>query len=624
MANIVQQTYKTNHVNHSSFDLSGNINFTAAPGMLLPLRVDDCLPNSRYTFDYSLFARTVQMVVPSFARVKAHVDTFFVPYRLLGTDYQATIVGDERGNLSNYSSGTFSIENKSLPFFNFNDILKSTDSASTANGKPVELNFTLYDAAGIKNSISSMILFNSLGYGIPSYSSASSYRSQVGNNDSFTSSGAIGSVISASNINGNNIFRSTTFLQAYQKIYQDFYRNKLWEKENRLSYFCSSSDMGTNLSSVLESRGMSELRYKDFDKDRLIGLVPNENNILSDGISQYASSTLNGNLGLDSSVALGSHQVPLSVPNSIKQGSSTDYLLNTITGAVSSISGNLTAGPTSNSPGSLLVQQYTAISNRRLEAFQKFAEITMLNKSDYQHQIKAHFGFTPPALDSDYCTLVNSFDVPLGISDVENTNGSSSDGVSSNLGYLGGKGTMSGQNREFSVSVQEHGCIMSIFYILPQIDWSNEFVDRSTMRFNRYDFAIPEFDRLGFEPVRVIDVNGEFSKVSTYNNTTSLTVLGYLPRYWSYKTRLDVNTTGFSDSTGASINFDSYVVKYDKNRFYQNFAAGTMYKAFKCTPTQLDGLFPTSWKSVPDNPFIITFYVKCVASLPLSIDSLPY
>lgn len=623
MANIVQQTQKTNHVNHSSFDLSGNINFTAAPGMLLPLRVDDCLPNSRYTFDYSLFARTVQMVVPSFARVKAHVDTFFVPYRLLGTDYQAAIVGDERGNLSNYSSGTFSVNNKSLPFFNFNDILKSTDSASTSNGQPVQLNFTLYDAAGIKNSISSMILFNSLGYGIPSYSSASSYRSQSGNNDSILSEGAIGSVTSASNINGNNILRSTMFLQAYQKIYQDFYRNKLWEKENRMSYYCPSSDMGTNLSSVLVSRGMSELRYKDFDKDRLIGMIPNENNLLSDGISQYASSILNGSLGIDSPSVLGPNSVPLTDVSSINSDGRPGSSLSSLRSLpLSNFKQNVSqaASPVA----SILVQQYTAISNRRLEAFQKFAEITMLNKSDYQHQIKAHFGFTPSALNSDYCTLVNSFDVPLGISDVENTNGSSSDGVSPTLGYLGGKGTISGQNREFSVSVQEHGCIMSIFYILPQIDWSNEFVDRSTMRFNRYDFAIPEFDRLGFEPVRIIDVNGEFSKVSSYNNTTALTVLGYLPRYWSYKTRLDVNTTGFSDSSGASVNFDSYVVKYDKDRFYMNFAAGTMYKAFKCPPTQLDGLFPTSWTSVPDNPFIVTFYVKCVASLPLSIDSLPY
>lgn len=622
MANIVQQTSKTNHVNHSSFDLSGNINFTAAPGMLLPLRIDDCLPNSRYTFDYSLFARTVQMIVPSFARVKAHIDTFFVPYRLLGTDYQATIVGDERGNLSNYSTGSFSNNNNTLPFFDFKKITKTVD-----NGKPVELNFTLFDAAGVNNSISSMILLNALGYGIPSYSSVSELVTTSGLNDRLTSFGAIGSSKAADFLQHNNVIRSLTFLQAYQKIYQDFYRNKLWEKENRLSYFCSSSDMGKDLSDVLESRGLSEMRYKDYDKDRIIGLIPNENNILSDGISQYASTILASSIGVDSSTSLGSSSVPLSNPslinrNGTSNNSNTLYKVNQADQQFAVINGNVQFPTISGNPN--LLQQYTAISNRRLEAFQKFAEITMLNKSDYQHQIKAHFGFTPPALDSDYCTLVNSFDVPLGISDVENTNGTSSDGVSSSLGYLGGKGTMSGQNSQFSVSVSEHGCIMSIFYILPQIDWSNEFIDRSTLRFNRFDFAIPEFDRLGFEPVRVLDINGEFSKVTTYFNTTPLTVLGYLPRYWSYKTRLDVNTTGFSDSTGSALNFDSYIVKYDKDRLYYNFASGTMYKAFKCPPTQLDGLFPVSWTSVPDNPFIVTFYVKCVASLPLSIDSLPY
>lgn len=616
MANIVQQTSKKNHVNRSGFDLSGNINFTACPGMLLPLRVDDCIPNSKYTFDYGVFARTIQMVVPSFARVKAHIDTFFVPYRLLGTDYQSVIVGDDRGVIANYSNGVFSNGNKTFPYFNIDKLI--TIDASKGN---FTYNFKNQDAAGINNSVSAPILLNALGYGVTSYPTSSdgpweviAGQTSIGSNGSIVSSYA-----SDNSSNGSLMSRSIVLLQAYQKIYQDYYRNKLWEKENKQSYFARPSDMSKELSySVLENRGICEMRYKDYDKDRLIGMIPNENNILSDGISQYASTVLAGSLGLDSSSVFGDSSVPISDPSLVNRDGSSDssHTLRTVNQAdqkFAVVDGNLQFPSLVGNPN--LVLQYTAISNRRLEAFQKFAEITMLNKSDYKHQIKAHFGFTPSDLNSDYVSLVGSMDVPLNISDVENTS-------DSNQGYLAGKGTVSGGSKRFTVNVNEHGIIMSIFYILPQIDWSNLFIDRATLRFNRFDFAIPEFDRLGFEPIRVLDVLGDFLPSNIQSGATD--VIGYLPRYWYYKTRLDINTTGFSSTSKKDLNFDAYVVQYDYRRMIDGYENGTMYKAFKCLPTDLDSMFAVDWSQVSDNQFIFSCYIQCKAQLPLSIDSLPY
>lgn len=614
MANIVQQTSKKNHVNRSGFDLSGNINFTACPGMLLPLRVDDCIPNSKYTFDYGVFARTIQMVVPSFARVKAHIDTFFVPYRLLGTDYPSVIVGDERGAISNYSNGVFSNGNKTFPYFRINNII--TIDASKGN---YSYKFKNSDAAGIKNSVSSPILLNALGYGVTSYPTSAdgpllpmSGATSIGSDGSLVSSFA-----SDDSSNGALMSRSIVLLQAYQKIYQDYYRNKLWEKENKQAYFARPSDMSKEFSySELENRGLCEMRYKDYDKDRLIGMIPNENNILSDGISQYASSVLVGSFGLDSPSVLGNSQNPVTnikLLNSSLKSSSDSNIYGSPGAGVPAVVDNSHSVVRDSS--NTLVQQYTAISNRRMEAFQKFAEITMLNKSDYKHQIKAHFGFTPSGLNSDYVSLVGSMDVPLNISDVENTS-------DSNQGYLAGKGTVSGGSKRFTVDVNEHGIIMSIFYILPQIDWSNLFIDRATLRFNRFDFAIPEFDRLGFEPIRVLDVFGNFVPLDKEVGATD--VLGYLPRYWYYKTRLDINTTGFSSSSKKDLNFDAYVVQYDFNRIIDGYENGTMYKAFKSLPTDLNSMFAVDWSQVSDNQFIFSCYIQCKAQIPLSIDSLPY
>ena len=603
MANIIQQIHKSNHVRKSNFDLSGNVNFTTCTGMLLPIRFDDCLPNGSYSYQLSTFARTVQMVVPSFARVKAHFDAFFVPYRLLGDDYQAIIVGDNRGMAANYiNGGVYSDANHHLPTLNLNSLFAKSGPSFGS----------LSDAAGISYNVSSPILFNALGYGVDSFGTtlsagAKAYSDKLSYDGSITSS-------TAASIGNTSLLRSILPLQAYQKIYQDFYRNKLWELENRGSYFCFASDDSKDFTVKGKSNGLFEMRYHDYDKDRIIGLIPDPNHILSDGISQYASSVLNGSFGLDSSVALGDSSIPNSNVNTI--GSDGSIHSSRLLASHPELSeSKVVDGSLSFAQSGQLVQQYTALTQRRLEAFQKFAEITSMNKSDYKHQIQAHFGFSVPELDSDYVQYIGGYDMPLNISDVENTS-------DSNQGYLAGKGVINGNSNTFTVSPKEHGCVMIIAYVVPQIDWSNVFIDRSTIRFNRYDFAIPEFDNLGFEPVRLLDICSDLPLDGHVVDPGS--IIGYLPRYWPYKTKLDVNMTGFTSADKTSLNFDSYIVKYNRWRIVENIGRGTLYKAFKSLPSDLDGLFAVKWSKVADNPFIFTTYVHCRASLPLSVDSLPY
>lgn len=604
MANIVQQIHKQNHVSKSNFDLSANVNFTTCPGMLLPIRFDDCLPNSTYCYQLSTFARTVQMVVPSFARVKCHFDAFFVPYRILGDDYQSIIVGDNRGMAANYLSGTYSDSNHHLPTVNLFALFPPDN-----DNKPLFGN--LSDAAGISYNVSSPILFNALGYGVDSFGSSTGQL--LKKKDNLSSDGALASS-TASTVGGSNLLRSIVPLQAYQKIYQDFYRNKLWELENRGAYYCFAKDDSSDFTVKGRTNGLFEMRYHDYDKDRIFGVIPDTNNVLSVGISQYASSVLNGINGVDSPTVLGPSSEPITDVSSVSTvGTPGNQLSSLPNFSLSNYHQNVSQAQAENA--SVIVQQYTALTNRRLEAFQKFAEITCMNKGDYKHQIQAHFGFSVPALDSDYVQYIGGYDMPLNISDVENTS-------DTNQGYLAGKGVINGNSPSFSVSPKEHGCVMIICYVVPQVDWSNVFIDRSTLRFNRYDFAIPEFDNLGFEPVRLLDICSDMKLDEQQFDPSA--IIGYLPRYWSYKTRLDINMTGFSSSDKSSLNFDSYIVKYDRWRIVRGIQNGTLYKAFKSLPSDLNGLFAVNWSTVQDNPFVFTTYVHCRATLPLSVDSLSY
>lgn len=603
MASIVQKVHKENNVSRNVFDVSANNSFVTCAGQLLPVRVDEVMPNSEYRFSQSYFMRTLPLVVPSFARMKVHFDTFFVPYRLLGTDVQSIIVGNNRGMLSNYSSdGTFSNVNKCLPYTNLFQLSPLQNPAWDTNNTTMH---SVSDAAGYSIQSTSPTLIHALGYGTPlKDGDATPFGIPADQTQGLATGNVIGSARALTPVNSefqatdsgsvttrvaSSLAVSVLPLLAYQKIYQDYYRNKLWENENRASYFLQSEDYGDKLMTLetMVKRGILEMRYHDLSKDRITGMVPDVSSVLSTGVNVGQC----GPLGLDNPWSLGSDQVPNA----------------TITNDVDvSVSSN------------------TALIFRRLEAFQKFAEITELNKNDYKHQIKAHFGFEVPDLNSDYCQYIGGFEDIVNISDVENTTAEQS-------AALSGKGVSAGNSRQFTFRANEHGMIMTICYIVPLVDYANLFVNRYCTHLNRYDFCVPEFDSIGFEPVRVFDVYNEMSNTPTAlpsNATvTPVSILGYLPRYWEYKTKVDTAYSPFYNGNNKEItlNYGSYIIRYPYDRLIENANTGTMYKAFKAIPKMTDELFSVAYNgNVENSPFVCTFYCQASAMLPLSVTGLPY
>lgn len=603
MSSLVQRIHKTNNVSRNVFDLSNNIDFVTCAGQLLPVRCDDVLPGSEYRFNQSYFMRTLPLVVPTFGRMKVHFDNFFVPYRLLGTDVQNIIVGNNRGMMSNYNDGTYSSSNNSLPWVLNSDLSPiQTDLASSLTD--------IFDASGASYYDTSPVLFNALGYGIDPVGSYSPFATSdsvpVSNgasvlfkgNDVASSARQRLSVLSRSSDlpTSWSLGCSILPLLSYQKIYQDYYRNKLWEEENRSSYFLETSDYGSRMTiDTLAQRGMIEMRYHDFDKDRITGMIPDASNVFSGGIN-FTQVSLAGQ-PVDGIFSSGNNTLG---PNLVPDGSGS--------------SGTSTAVASTS-------VALNALSLRRLEAFQKFAEITAMNKGDYKHQIKAHFGMDIPDLNSDYCQYLGGFEDIVNISDVENN-------TSEQAGALTGKGVSSSSSRQFTFQAKEHGMIMTICYILPLVDYGNLFLERHCTRLNRYDFAIPEFDSIGFEPVRHMDVYNTFANSPLSNDELYPTdIIGYLPRYWSYKTKLDVAHVPFYNGQDKSdnLNYGSYVIRFPYAKFLEDCYRGTTYKGLKVTPDITDNLFSVSYQnSIQNSPFIVTFYDRCSAMLPLSVSGLPY
>lgn len=67
----------------STFDLSHNQVTSTDFGKLIPIQVQECLPNDYYTIKPQVFIRLAPLASPTFGTIRARVHTFFVPNRIL-------------------------------------------------------------------------------------------------------------------------------------------------------------------------------------------------------------------------------------------------------------------------------------------------------------------------------------------------------------------------------------------------------------------------------------------------------------------------------------------------------------------------------------------------------------
>lgn len=164
MTDIVQKIHKKNSTVANSFDLSHRRTFMAAPGMLLPVHVMNLMPFQKTYVNYSNFMRTLPLTVPTFGKCKIKFDSYFVPLRLLGNDFQSVIAGDQRGILANYNNnGVYSPKNIVLPRFDYIEMVNEVRIAE--NGEQPSVFDDLYDSSDSPMFETTPVLLNRLGYG---------------------------------------------------------------------------------------------------------------------------------------------------------------------------------------------------------------------------------------------------------------------------------------------------------------------------------------------------------------------------------------------------------------------------------------------------------------------------
>lgn len=617
MASYTGMSNLQNHPHRSGFDIGRKNAFTAKVGELLPVYWDISMPGDKYKFNVEYFTRTQPVETSAYTRLREYFDFYAVPLRLLWKSAPAVLTQMQDVNqiqalslTQNLSLGTFL---PSLTLNHFHQVVSRLNGNSVNPGNSTALS----NLFGFSRADLSFKLLSYLGYGniihnTPSSGNrwwSTSLKSDV--NSSYSQQFIVNSYV--------NLFP----LFAYQKIYQDFFRWSQWEKANPSSY---NVDYFTGVDSSLvssipeassaywKSDTMFDLKYCNWNKDMLMGVLPNSQ--FGDVAVLNFDITSSGN----PDVVLGSGKANSKLSLAAPVSSSVNPISLYAVDATSSNS--LLSGSTLHVDLTSLKSQFSVLALRQAEALQRWKEISQSGDSDYREQIRKHFGVNLPQALSNMCTYIGGISRNLDISEVVNNNLA----AEGDTAVIAGKGVGAG-NGSFTYTTDEHCVVMCIYHAVPLLDYAITGQDGQLLVTDAESLPIPEFDNIGMEvlPMTQIFNSPKSSIINLFN-------AGYNPRYFNWKTKLDVINGAFTTTLKSwvspvteSLLSGWFTSGYSDDDINTSTKVVLNYKFFKVNPSVLDPIFGVAADSTWDtDQLLVNSYIGCYVARNLSRDGVPY
>lgn len=559
---FAKQKSKAN-LQRNAFDLSYSNKFTASPGMLLPCYVQEVNPNEHFVISPQSFLRTMPLNTASFVRGKQNIEFYFVPYRLLCRQFPQFVVGTD------YKISALSELNSykgSLCTFSLSDTITSLVSSFKTTSAAT-------DICGQRVDYGSCRLLDLLGYGV----NAPTIRALAKSTTEFNKSLDC------------NLFR----LLAYQKIYYDFYRNPMYELNNPAAY-----NIDDNFNTSVSEPDFSDyaspnnarfvLRYRNWKKDYFNCVSPYFQG--ADWLSSpYGVSLVGKDL-------TGNSLLPFSSPD-ISSGNAQSYMYSDST--------------------SYRVTSFSIANLRSAYALDKLYRLSIAaGDGDYGSQIRAHYGFDVP-YDNCKSQFLGGISEPISISEVITTATTSE----APTGDISGKGLSANSGQRIVFDSKEHGVIMGIFSVVPEADYNACGIDKFNMKIKREDYYQPEFADLGLSPLSLY----EYSYCEPSHLTNDNNVLGYVPRYIEYKTRVDYvhgEFESFSETSSPVSGSLSAWTAPRQTQLNSTFKATNAF--FKIRPNIWNNISNVAYKGrESEDIFIVDFRANVQAVRPMSVSGLP-
>lgn len=633
-----------NKPHKSGHDISAKNCFTAKVGELLPVWTDFAIPNSTYRFNLEYFTRTRPVQTSAYTRIREYFDFFAVPCDLIWKSFDSAVVQmGEKAPIQSKDLLTNLTVKGDLPYCTLTDLSASLFFAggNVPLGNTVKThsgfgNIFGYNRGDVNHKLLSMLDYGNLVTKTSTDIGTTSNR--WWNGSSAPSSESLAVYSQKYNVNlAVNLFP----LAAYQKIYQDFFRWSQWENADPTSYnfdwYTGSGNLfgASGLSSTIphtnnywKRDNLFSLRYANWNKDKFMGILPN---------SQFGDLAV-VDLG---TISTSGSKIPVGAydgtndTGDFHQMQTRTESVNTGSGSSSKTSPIYPRHPDSISirensnlwavlgASSDLNFKFSILALRQAEALQRWKEITQSVDTNYRDQIKAHFGVNVPQSESHMAKYIGGVARNLDISEVINQFLPGEDLSSEpSQAYIYGKGVGSGQGSMTFNTGSGYYILMCIYHAVPLLDYALSGPDGQNLVTSVEDLPIPEFDNIGMESVPAV----EFMNSSLYSNVNSADkILGYNPRYYNWKTKIDRIHGAFTTT------LKDWVAPIDDSFLYSLFGdalstyKGVTWPFFKVNPNTLDDIFAVKVNSTWDtDQLLVNCNIGCYVTRPLSADGVPY
>lgn len=584
-----------NHPSRSAFDLSSKVAFSAKSGELLPIKWYFTMPGDKFTLKRQHFTRTQPVNTSAYTRIREYYDWFWVPLHLLWRN-APEVISQMQSNVQHAHSQTSADTlGQYLPTISLSQITQILGNLSGKNNyfgfDRADLSYKLIQYLRLGNANSS-----SKNYGTSVDQTVSSYTQKF-----------------RFDLNVS-IF---PFL-AYKKFCQDYFRYSQWQASSpylwNIDYYSGVSQqlfspLPSSGDSYWKSNTMFDLEYCNWNKDIFTGILPD---------TQF------GDVATIDTGGLASQE--LYVEAKISSSSTSRTYLGAKT-SVSSTEFSVNAGPSAVPSNPLVVTMpsvaasFDVLTLRRGEALQRWKEISLNVPQNYRAQIKAHFGVDVGENMSGMSTYVGGDSSSLDISEVVNTNLQA--GETSSEAVIAGKGVGSSQGSE-NFEARDWGVLMCIYHNLPLLDYVSSAPDPQYFVAQNTDLPIPELDSIGMQSVPLSMYSNSNYEIATGLAISNFTV-GYLPRYYSWKTSYDYVLGAFTTTEKEWVAPITPDIWRNMLGTITTASSSVTYNFFKVNPSVLDSIFQVNADSKWDtDPFLINcaFDVKVVRNLDYS--GMPY
>lgn len=585
-----------NHPRRSAFDLSSKVAFSAKSGELLPIKWYFTMPGDKFTLKRQHFTRTQPVNTSAYTRIREYYDWFWVPLHLLWRN-APEVISQMQSNVQHAGSQT-----SALTLGNYLPTITSAQLSSVFSNMANRTNYF-----GFKRSHLAYKLVQYLRYGNANNSGDSNFSTSIpyGKED-------------YSQKYRFNLNMSVFPLLAYKKFCQDYFRYSQWQASSpylwNIDYYTGvSQQLFTTIpgsgDSYWKDNTMFDLEYCNWNKDIFMGVLPD---------SQFGDVVSIDTGGLKSQ--------DLSVQANITSSQKSSVYLGAKTASTGSDFA-VNAGPSAVQSNPLVVTipsvsaSFDVLSLRRGEALQRWKEISLNVPQNYRAQIKAHFGVDVGENMSGMSTYVGGDSSSLDISEVVNTNLQSGD--TSSEAVIAGKGVGSSQGSE-KFEARDWGVLMCIYHNVPLLDYVPSAPDPQLFVSQNTDLPVPELDSIGMQSIPIsMYSNGDNELVTGF--ASSDFTMGYLPRYYNWKTSYDYVLGSFTTTEKEWVAPITSSIWKNMLSTVATGSSSITYNIFKVNPSVLDSIFQVNVNNYWDtDQFLINcaFDVKVVRNLDYS--GMPY